>query len=240
MAHQSFGRQIVRGTICRDSFRAEVTLTCSDTQTVGQVTPLLVDLRWRTAQPADAGASTGPDDARIALSFAHSFDAATGDLRFDSADGPTSVALATATGPRVLHIAAAAASAGTEPDILLQVSVDGEITGSLPLSAAADPGSVEIRAADGTAAAPDAVIDGRPLVLHAVPRPAVAGTYTWSGVPAELIEVTGQTADGTPTVVGHRGAAAAGGAAGSVCVLFTPTGAGPSVLAEHRLAVDPD
>jgi hypothetical protein len=122
MATETLGREVVQGTICRDRFKASVTVVCSDAIPPGADSPLALAVRWR--QERDGSGPPGmPDEAKpIVLSLRRRTAAATGDIRFDRAGGPTEKGF-TADATELLTLHGQAPTAGAEADVVLEVKI---------------------------------------------------------------------------------------------------------------------
>src|SRR5688572_6042263 len=90
MPYVTFGREVVRGTITRTRWIADITLMCSDRVPLGAVSHVFVEIRWRARR--DEGDVPGqPEDAKpVVLTLTKRSPSATGELRFDGPDGPSS------------------------------------------------------------------------------------------------------------------------------------------------------
>ena len=236
MPYQVVGREVTRGTICRDRWRVDVTLMCSDRIAVGRADSLFVEIRWR--EQRDEGSVAGqPDDAKpIVLSFRKATASAAGDIRFDAQAGPASKSFGADT-RELVTIFGASASVGSAPDVFLDVRIEGDVRASIPLQAGVPP-ALAVRTDGGAAPAPDYLLEAQRAMLRAVPAP-VAGTppggvYRWVSVKAEALELIGNTQAETIEVAARQVSSALDDR--PLCVLFTPPG-GPAVMVVHRMTV---
>ena len=175
MPNQSVGREVVRGTICRDRFVADVAVLGADRIAEGQRAPLLVDIKWRERRDDTLVPGVPEDQQPITLTFAKRSDAASGEITFDGGAATKGFSGDTR---QVLTMVGAHASVGAEADVALKVSIEGEERASLPLSVGEPAVTLEITAQEGTA-----LVTGRPSHFKAVATPAGAGTYQWFSVP---------------------------------------------------------
>ena len=173
MPYLEIGREITRGTICRDRWRADVVIACSDEIAPGGSSPLAVRIRWRSQ--GDEGSAPRPDDAApIVLRLRKTAEASSGDLRFDGPDGPTERAF-TRDAEALLRLFGVSPTAGEEPDVLLEVSIEGEVRGSVRLAVRVPERRERIRSAHGGGSPPDLIPPGRPLALRATAVPPAEG-----------------------------------------------------------------
>lgn len=217
---RGIGRELTRSTICVRRSRAAVTLMCADRVPVAAA-DLLVIIEWTNFE----------DD--VVLSFRRLNAAGGGDLRFDAADGPTSKTFPHRT-RELVRIVGAAATTGADPDVMLDVTIEGRVVDSLPISVGPAATSVDVRAVDGVSPAVDRWLPGATDRLRAVPTPAGPGTFTWLTLadPAVLTITTPASADVAVVRAGSSGP----DTPLVVAVLHTPAG-GPAVMAVHRLRV---
>src|SRR5690606_22374939 len=95
MPYAEIGREITRGTICRDRWRADVMIACSDRVLLGRAEPLALRIRWRASE---GGGELGnrPEDARpIKLQLRKASEASTGAIRFERDNGPEELEFST-------------------------------------------------------------------------------------------------------------------------------------------------
>ncbi len=236
MVHRTIGREVVRGTISRDHWRATVVVACSDRIPAGRRSPFYVSVRWR-ASDGGTGAPGRPEDARpVVLALRKRSDAASGDIRFDRPDGPTSRELTSDT-EQLLALYGVSATVGEQPDVMLDVQIEGETRDSVPLSVGDVPAVVAIRASDGVGAAPDLVPPDTDVRYAAVVHPPAEGAFDWFTLGQRALPVVGASDE---RVVAVRGSDA-GGVDRAVLVHFQPQAAGqPAVMAAHRVAVAAD
>ena len=232
MPSKSIGQEVTRGTICRDRWRATVTLVCSDRIAPGTTSPLLVTVTWRRLK--SGGEQPGqPDDAKAVVLELRSRRAGGGEVRFDADDGPTSKRYRT-DASEVLQLFGTTATTGNEPDVDLFVSIEGESRGSIALTVGTSAVDVAIRAENGTdPPSPTATLDQAQRFKAAV-TPAGAGTFQWiSGLPATL-QIQGAADHDLVQVIAHPPPPAIRFL--PLLVAFSPQG-GPMVVAVHNLDV---
>ncbi|MDQ4043680.1 MAG: hypothetical protein M3118_07675 [Actinomycetota bacterium] len=233
MTNRTIGKDITRGTICRDRFRAEVTVVCSDQVAQGRASHLLVDIKSRPAKGT----------AEVVLAFRPLTSSQHGDIRFDRHDGPTTKTF-NGNIQELLVIHGRSMSAGNTADVVLDVKIDGEVRESVPFTVVAAPvtPTVEIRAENGVAPAPDLILLGGNARFRAVVSPATAGTFRWFIFRSTALEIRGSAENELVEVVGRRPPSPLpANARLGLCVLFTPTN-GPAVFATHLIwpAFDPE
>ncbi len=229
MPFVSIGREVVRGTICKDRWLAQITLMCSDHIAPGVGSPLFLAIEWRDERD-DPEIPDQPDDAKpIVLTLKKRSSVGSGEVRFDSADGPATKGFTGET-RTVLTLFGRSASAGTVADIDLEIRVEDEVRGTIPLMVGEGGGSLRIMAENGTDPAPSHVIPGEAFILRAAVDPAAAGSYRWVSIDEDRLEIRGSTAAEAVEVVAHPG----GEGERQIMVLFTPAG-GPAVMAAHLL-----
>ncbi len=227
MPNETVGREVVRGTICRDRYRAEIALVGPDRVAEGLTAPLLVDIRWREQRDEQLVPGVPDDQQPIVLSFVKRADTAAGEIRFGAADGPATRSFAGDT-RELLTIFGAKATVGDADDVALRVQIEGEERGKLPMSVGAPALALTITAADGTLA-PATLVANQPVRLKALPNPAGAGTFRWLCVPDGAVELTNPGTDGTIDVVA-RGALAQ---AVTLVAAVDPEGPGAVAVATH-------
>lgn len=206
MPRTTLGREVTRGTICRDHWQVTVGLWCADVLPPGEPTPLLLNVAWRAT---DAGLPPRPGDARLTLTLRKKTDSALSDAHFDAPDGPREKPIPgdVSDGVLLMHATTTATRPGA-PDLELVVKVDGKDLGviSFTVAAPATPPPLAIKADNGTDAPPPALGFTRPVRLRAVPAGAqlrwVSATpaATFGGDATQAaVDVTGHVpADGGP------------------------------------------
>jgi hypothetical protein len=243
MPNESVGREVVRGTICRDRFQADVALLGADRVPEGAAAPLLVDIRWRAKRDDQLVPGVPEDQQPIVLSFAKASDAAAGEIQFDG--GATTKGFAGDT-RQLLTIHGTKATVGDAADVSLKVQIEGEERAALPMSVGATTAALAIRAEDG-GEPPAALVAGQATRLKAVPSPAGAGAFRWLSVPEAgldivprdggVVEITARSVTGESQ--GPPGAPPAGPPpepqSFTLFVLFDPEGDGPLAVATHLL-----
>ncbi len=238
MPYITLGREVVRGTISRDHWRADVTLMCSDRFPAGAAARLFVEIRWRARR--DEGDVPGlPEDAKpIVLTLRKRTAAATGDVRFDARDGATTRGFVGDT-RALLTLFAQAPTSGAEPDVVLEVRIEGDVAGSVPLSvdggAAAPATAVVLHDDTGAAPAHDIVLHEATVALRAAAAPVAPGAFRWVSVRPDALPLSGGPEGERVEVRGALVSDAVGDA--PVCVLFTPRDGGPAVMAVHAVTV---
>ena len=233
MPYQVIGKDITRGTITRDRWRATVTLMCSDRIPVGEGAPLLVRIQWRYKRDAGEVPGQPPEAQPIVLTWRKRTEAASGAIRFDTADGPTMRGFSTDT-ETLLTIYGRSASASAEADVMLDVSIEGKVRASLPLSVGSVPTQVVVGAENGLDPVPAFVVLDERIRLRAEPVLMTPGTFRWLSVNPGVLELQGNTEQAVVTFIA-RGAVAA---SRMLCVLFSPQ-AGPAVMRAQSIAVWP-
>ena len=244
MPNATVGREVVRGTICRDRFLADVALLGPDRVAEGASAPMLVDVRWRQKRDEQLVPGVPEDQQPIVISFARRSEAATGEIRFEGAEATIGLAGDTR---RLLTIVGARATVGAEPDVSLRVQIEGEERAALPMSVGAPTVTLAIRGETG-GDPPAGLVAGLPTRLRAVPEPAGPGTFRWLSVPEEglelvpgeggLVEVLARAAPRESQA--PPGAPPAGSPpeprAFTLFALFDPEGDGPVAVAAHAIA----
>ena len=67
MPRRVIGREVSQGTLCKDHWRATVTVTCADVLPAGVPSPLLLSIAWRER---DSGAEAGRNNGqKVAFGF---------------------------------------------------------------------------------------------------------------------------------------------------------------------------
>jgi len=242
MPNRTVGREVVRGTICRDRFQADVALLGADRVPEGSPVPLLVDIRWRHRRDDELVPGVPDDQQPIVLSFAKRTEAASGEIRFEG--DQTSMGFAGDT-RRLLEITGTRATAGDAPDVSLRVQIEGEERAALPMSVGAPALALQIRGDDGGAPAA-ALVAGLPGRFRAVAEPAGPGSFRWLSVPEAGLEIVRVEPDGLVEVIARAAPAESQGPPGApaaappaeprsftLFALFDPEGDGPVAVATH-------
>jgi hypothetical protein len=191
---------------------------------------LCLDISWRNSKPEDA-ADTRPDDAKpIQLVLRKRTSAATGDVRFDAADGPTTKGFST-DAHQILTLHGQAATSGAEADVVLDVKIEDEVRSTIPVTVGAAPVALEIKAENGTDPAPGSLMLGAPVRLKAVTTPDTAGDFEWVPLNATGMRINGAADTDTAEVE----ATGTGTGPRIVCSMFTPS-SGPGIVAGHVFA----
>jgi hypothetical protein len=229
---ENLGREVTRGTLCKDHWQVTVGLWCADVLPPGAPTPLLVNVAWRATE---AGLPPRPGDARLALVLRKKAESALSDARFDAPDGPSEKLIPgdLADGVFVMYAATTATRPG-EPDLQLVVKVDGKdkVVIDLAVAAPAVPPPLAVKAENGTDAAPAALGFTRPVRVRAVPAAASGGRLRWvSATPSVAI-----AGDATQATVGVTGRLPAdGGALPELRIwVLSADASGATVVAGHR------
>jgi len=222
---RGIGRELTRSTICVKRSRASVTLMCSDRIPVGPA-ELFVAVDW----------TNFVDD--VVLTFRGLNGAGGGDVRFGAANGSASMTIPGRT-RQLVRITGARATAGADPDVRLDVQIEGQVIDSLPLSVGPPVTSLAVLDGNGVGPATDVMLPNAIEQLRAVPTPAGAGTVTWlSAVPSILTvgtpSSTGQVAVTSAADPPTGSGAPAADAPVALCVFFAPA-SGPGVMAVHRV-----
>ncbi|HEU0298585.1 MAG TPA: hypothetical protein VFR37_04005, partial [Longimicrobium sp.] len=185
------GREVVRGTICKDKWRARVSVLCADVLPAGQPSPLLVSVAWRDAS---TGAPVAADDDEVVeLSLRQATPSALGNAAFAGDAGPRRLTGNVAE-QLLTIVGTTTATAGTSrpaaPEVELVVKVEGEERAVLPLRVDAGPAALRMEEEDGdpppTVLGPGARF--RLRTAAAEPPPA-GGRMRWvSGAPPVALE----------------------------------------------------
>lgn len=223
----NLGREVTRGTLCRDQWRATVSLWCADVLPAGQPTPLLVTIAWRADDP---NLPPQPQGAGVTLTLRKRAQSALSDARFDAPGGPAEKTFpGSVTDAVVLIHATTSGPRPSTPELELALSVDGRELAVLDLTvAAADPG-LTVMGANGTDAPPAVLGSGTPARVRAVPF-APGGQLRWvSATPA--VEIQGDPTRETVEVLARI---PAGGDIPELRVwALSAPAAGPVVAASH-------
>jgi len=190
MPYQVIGREVVRGTITRDRWRAEVTLACNDRIQLGERADLFVNILWRAEQPEE---SSQPEDAApVVLRLKSLTSEAGGAVRFDHPDGGIEKQFAQNT-TALLSLYGKSASAGEIADVALEVDIEGESRGTLKLSVGTVENRLVVRAGNGTSDPPGLLVPGRQTRYQAVVQPALTGAIQWRAFPPGKLDIRGQS-----------------------------------------------
>ncbi len=221
MAFQSVSADIVRGTITRSTARVEIRLAAADRIPQGSNSFLALSISY----PQEVI----PVELRLVRQGAAG---GGGDIRFDGPAGPTSRRFEQNTSALIpLH--GLAPTAGSQPDVELQVFVNEERRPGLRLAVGAAAGTVAIMAENGSDAAPEFLLPGTPLRLKAVPNPAGGGNVRWFSFPPDVLQVRGTAQQDIAEVTLAAPATLPPRADRAVrlAALFEPTGGGPAAMA---------
>lgn len=236
MPLRTIGKEVTRGTICKDTFRAQVTIACSDRIPAGEASRLYLNVQWRRRR--NEGEVPGqPDDARpITLTLRKLTAAASGEIRFDAHDGPTTKGFARDV-DQFLVIFGQTATAGSTPDVGLDVSIEGELQATVNLSVGPVATTLAIRAENGVDEPGFFILPDTQTRLTAVATPASPGIFGWVSAHPDLLLGSPVT---TPTV--GLSVRSPGGPLPPVAdrsmrlaALFTPDSGEGSVMAVHEL-----
>src|SRR5262245_52647800 len=219
----AIGKELTRSTICVRRSRATVTLMCSDRVPVGTPSELFVGVHWTNFE------------GDVTLTFRKVTSAGGGEIRFDAVDGPASRTFSS-TGRQLVRIFGVTPTAGADPDVMLDVLIEGEAVDHLPISVGPVATTVGVFAEDGVSPAPDLLFPASTVPLKAVPNPAGAATFQWLTAQPALVSIVGPATAADvqlrPGATASPGLTAPDGSV-AVCVLVTPA-AGPAVMAVHR------
>lgn len=232
MPYAEIGREVTRGTVCRDRWRAEVVVACSDRVPVGRPAPLAVRVRWR-ASTGEADASNRPEDSvPIVLRLRKVSEASTGSIRFDRAEGPMELELVGDT-ESLLNLYGLSDTGAEESDVLLEVSIEGEVLQSIPLSVGEPDRRAMIAARRGLGSPPDLIPPAEPVALRVVVTPPSPGELKWLALGGDALIIEGGSTEPRVTLVGREG----GRGDRAICVVHTPEDGSAATMAAHRLAV---
>lgn len=229
MPFTSIGREVVRGTLCKDRWRAQVTLMCGDRLPVGAGSPLFLAIEWRDERDSPE-VPDQPEDAKpVVLTLKKRSPASSGDVRFDNADGEVTKGFP-GNARTVLTLFGVAQSSGEVADVDLEVKVEDEVRATIPLSVGPPATAVEIRAENGTDPAATHAVPDSPLRLRAVVAPtATGGTFRWVTLSDDTLEIRGSTTEDVVEVIPKDGSGDR-----QIMVLYTPP-EGLSVMVAHPL-----
>lgn len=228
MPYQTVGKEIVRGTICRDRWRTTVTVMCSDRVRLGD-DKLFLEIQWRAGREGEEGPGQPEDAAPVVLEFRKRVDSASGSVLFGGSVGEPRKSFPGDV-RTILDIFGQSRSAGTEPDVVLDVKIEDEVRASIPLLVGDPAPNVLIKAANGTDDAPEIATIDQEVSLRAVVQPEEPGRFRWLTVAPSLLQIQGPAQQQTVSLM-PRGAMTE---ERSVCVLFTPETPAPSTMAVHK------
>lgn len=236
MANQVIGREVTRGTIWRDRWHADVRVMCSDWVPAGGTAPLIVDVRWRFQRDDGSMVPGQPEDAApIRLTLRKVSAAASGDIAFDASGTTRTRGFQTDT-RQLITLHALATSSSTEPDVALDVFIENDKYGCVPLAVRpARDISYTLSIVGGSGgAAPEAAVADEITVLSASPTPTTAGTVTWAPVTPNVLTIIGAENEAAVSVrpIAREGAASEQ----IIAALFHPT-SGPDVMITHALRI---
>lgn len=218
MPRRSFGKDISRGVITKTNWRATVTIICADVIPEGTTSPLFFKIEE----------ATGEGGAAVELTLRKRIDSATGEIRFNTADGSTQQSFRGATSV-LLNLFGRSATSGGAADVMLDVRIEGELKGSVEISVGPPTTTVAIRKVDGTSTPEAFAVTNGPFRLKAVPTPAGAGDFFWFSVNSSVLALdAGSTTDTVKARLIGPGASTLG-------VLFTPAG-GPAAMSIHLIS----
>lgn len=235
MPFMTTGKEVTRGTICKDTFRAQVTLMCSDRIPAGAASHLLLDIQWRKKRGGREEIPGQSDAAKITLTLRKLTEAASGDIRFDAQNGPTTKDFTQDT-RQFLVIYGQTATAGSAADVALDVKVEGELQSTVSLSVGPVTPGVVIRAPNGVDEARFFMLPEVTTRLTAVTDPPTTGTFRWASGNTNLA-INGVATNPTVEVVASRPPGALPPIPDRhlrLAVLFTPQAAGAAVMSVHE------
>lgn len=122
MTCTTVGKEIVRGTICRDRWNITVLLNHHSPVPLNRLSHLGLSIDWHP----DTG------DRAVVLVLRSQTPTSGGQVRFNAADGPDRRTF-TGDGEQLIALYGTRASAGTDPDVFLDVIVDEDVRHSLGL-----------------------------------------------------------------------------------------------------------
>lgn len=230
MPYVEIGREVTRGTICRDRWRADVVVACSDVIVPGGISPLAVRIRWRTL--GDADGPTRPEDAApITLRLRKASEAATGEIRFDGPAGDLERGFANDT-DALLRLHGVTETAGSEADVVLEIVIEEQVRETILLAVRTPERRLQIRGAGG-GRAPDIIAPARRTTFRASFTPVIEGAIRWISLGADALRIEGSATGAEVVVVGREG----GAGDQAICAIHLPEDDGPVVVAAHRLAI---
>jgi hypothetical protein len=235
------GKEVTRSTICVDRWVVAVTLMCADRIPEGSASPLSLAVTWRRKEDEQLTPGAPEDAGPVVVAFAPATPSAPGDIRFDRRDGDRQKQFPPRDVNEVLTIfgqRASAAGAGA-PDVNLTVTIEEEQRAALPLSVGPLATTLAVMAENGTDPAPATLAPGARMRLRAVPAPAGPGAYRWLSLSSAALRVVGSAEAEVVEVAAESAAGRLEAGPVRLCVLFTPAGGGPAVMAVHGFdAVD--
>lgn len=230
MPFERFETTVTRGTICKTSFLPRITIAASDQIPTGTDSPLFISIEWFKERINNPGQ---PDDAHPVELILRRQPNATGEIQFVGGTTPQRISFPGNT-HSLLTIRGISVTAGTQPDVLLDVKVDGSVKKTYSLSVGQSAATVEIKAENGTDPAPRLIPLDTPTRFKAVIA-GTTGTFQWISALPDVLTIAPATATQAIVEVTERRPPVAQLAL-YLMVLFQPQ-TGPAVLAVHTLDV---
>jgi hypothetical protein len=190
MSYLTVGREVVRGSICRDRWHADVTIMCSDRIPIHRLSYLFLAVQWRNEG----------EKGKVDLIFEKVTESGGGEIRIDALDGPTEKRF-TGSVRQLVPIYGHSTTTGGKPYVVLKVKVEKDEFASIPLSVGQPATRVAIRAENGTDLPPMRL--GERARLKAVASLEAPGTVRWISVSPTLLTIAG---DGSGDLVEVAGA----------------------------------
>lgn len=230
MPYERFQARVTRGTICKTHFLPRITIAASDQIPSGTDSHLFISIEWFQERINNPGQ---PDNAHPVELILRQQPNATGEIQFVGESDPHLKSFPGNT-QSLLTIRGISATAGTQPDMLLDVKVDGKVEKTYSLSVGQPTITVEIKAENGTDPAPELI----PLETPTRFKTVIAGgtgTFQWlSSLPEVLVIAPATETQAIAEVTEHRPPVAQ--LAIYLMVLCHPQ-TGPAVMAVHTLDV---
>jgi len=228
------GREVVRGSITRDHWLANVTVMAPDRVPLDEAAPVFIEVEWRR-RPDEGTEPALPDDAQpTTLSFEPRSGATAGRIHWDAA-GTRAVRGFEGVFRGIVECFGTHASIEGPPDVRLVLRIEDEERESVTLSVGPSTAGVAIRAEHGSDPARARITAGRPVRFTAVPAPDAnaSGSFRWLSVTPDALELRGDADGATVEVVGRTVSADPR----RLLVLFTPADGSPARMAVHELTV---
>lgn len=215
--------EIVRGTLCRKKrWNTDLVILCPDRIPVGVSASLLFAVKWTPPRL----------DGETEISFRKLTNAASGEIRFDTADGDA-VKQFQGDVRQLLTIVGRTATTGSAADVGFSVKIDGDERASFSMSVGNVTNNVRIQAEDGVSAPPPVIVANTRTKLKALADPAAPGSFTWASLDEAAVEISNDPHDGLVDLSAHAPMIANR----KLCVVFTPQGGGQALMALHTVDV---
>ncbi|MCP4115976.1 MAG: hypothetical protein GY737_11325 [Desulfobacteraceae bacterium] len=216
-------REIKQGTLCwADYWDIDLAVVCPDRVPLNQASPFFVFMAW---SPARA-------DGEVLLSMI-SRTGTGGRISFDEDGGETTKTILGDT-EELVGIYGQSLTTGAEPDVVLEIRVNGDVRGTYPMSVGDVDATVEIHGPDGRSEPPGWIPLNIPVGFSASTSPEAGGEYRWYSLNTSALEI----ADGENEQAVEIMARAAPVSSRWLFVGFTPEQEGqPAVYGIHKLNV---